>query len=381
MIPYSRQSINDDDIAAVTAVLRSDWLTQGPAVAAFEKALAGYCGARFAVAVPNGTAALYLAYSALGLSEGDEIITTPNTFVATVNMALACGAKPVLCDIRPDTRNIDERKIELLITKKTKAIAPVHFAGHPCEIDAIHALAKKHGVFVIEDACHAIGAQFRGKRIGGLSDLSVFSFHPVKPITTGEGGAILTNNEDWYKKMLVLRTHGIMKDPKKTDSVGKWFYEMTELGFNNRITDIQCALGLSQLRRLEGFREKREAVADYYFKELKDEPRIILPVRLPHIKHSWHLFVIEVRDASRRRAVFDHLQENGIGVQVHYIPVHYQPYYKKLGYGKKRYPNAESYYAGALSLPIYPDLSRREQDFVIEKLREAIDRYSQCVTS
>ncbi len=371
-IPYSRQSINEDDIAAVAAVLRSDWLTQGPTVLAFERALAAYCGARFAVAVPNGTAALYLAYAAAGIGEGDELITSANTFVATANMACMLRATPVLCDIRPDTRNIDEKKIEALITKKTKAVVPVHFAGHPCEMDAIHALAKARGVLVIEDACHALGAEYRGRKIGGLSDLSVFSFHPVKPITTGEGGAILTNNKEYYEKMLLLRTHGIAKDPRKTDGLGKWFYEMTELGFNNRITDIQCALGLSQLKRLSAFQEKREALAKRYMSALQNESRVTLPARLPQVKHSWHLFVIEVKDTSKRRAVFDHLQKNGIGVQVHYIPVHFHPYYQKRGYGNNQYPNAENYYAGALSLPLYPALSEKEQDFVIEKLREAL---------
>src|SRR3989344_4941702 len=258
MIPYSRQSINEDDVKAVTDVLRSDWLTQGPSVATFEKALAEYCGAKFAVAVPNGTAALYIAYKAAGLTEGDEIITSPNTFVATSNMALMCGAKPVFCDIRSDTRNIDEAQIEALITKRTKAIAPVHFAGHPCEMDAILAIAKKRKLLVIDDACHAIGSKYHGKKIGGLGDLSAFSFHPVKPITTGEGGAVLTNSEEYYKRMLIFRTHGITKDPKKTEKIGKWFYEMVELGFNNRITDIQCALGSSQLRRLPEFQAKRE---------------------------------------------------------------------------------------------------------------------------
>jgi len=375
MIPYSRQSINQDDIDAVTAILRGDWLTQGPSVLAFEQALATFSGAKFAVAVPNGTAALYLAYGALGLTEGDEIITTPNTFVATSNMALALGARPVFCDIRPDTRNIDETKIEALITARTKAIVPVHFAGHPADMDAILAIAKKHKLFVVEDACHAIGAQYRDKKIGSLSDMAVFSFHPVKPITTGEGGAILTNSDEFYKKMLILRTHGITKDPQKTESVGKWFYEMVELGFNNRITDIQCALGLSQLKRLHQFQAKREAVADYYFEQLKNESRIVLPVRLPDIKHSWHLFAIEVKNTEKRRAVFDHLQKNGIGVQVHYIPVHYQPYYRKLGYGKQSFPNTEKYYAGAISLPIYPDLTRADQDFVIQKLTEALTNF------
>lgn len=372
MIPYSRQHIGEDDIAAVVKVLRSDWLTQGPAVAAFEKALAEYCGARFAVVVSSGTAALHLAYQAIGLHEGDEIITSPNTFVATSNMALACGATLVFCDIRLDTRNIDETQIEALITPKTKAIVPVHFAGHPCEMDAIHALAKKHKLLVIEDACHAIGAEYRGKKIGGQSDLTVFSFHAIKPMTTGEGGAILTNNEAFYKKMLILRTHGITKDQKKTQTIGGWFYEMVALGFNDRITDIQCALGLSQLKRLARSQAKREAVAAYYFKRLKDESRIILPVSLSHIKHSWHLFAIEIKNASKRRAVFDYLQKHGIGVQVHYIPVHLQPYYQRHGYGKKNYPNAEAYYAGALSLPIYPNLSRKDQDFVIKSLKKAL---------
>ena len=372
MIPYSRQSINEDDIAAVVAVLRSDFLTQGPKVAEFEHALARYCGARFAVAVPNGTAALYLAYAAGGIKEGDEVITTANTFVATANMACMLRATPVLSDIRPDTRNIDETKLEGLITKKTKAIVPVHFAGHPCEMDALSRIAKKRQLLIIEDACHAIGAEYKGKKIGALSDMTVFSFHPVKPITTGEGGAVLTDNKEYYEKMLLLRTHGIAKDPRKTEAVGKWFYEMTELGFNHRITDIQCALGLSQLRRLDAYQEKREALAGRYMSALQNESRVVLPVRLPQVKHSWHLFAIEIRDTPKRRAVFEHLQKNGIGAQVHYIPIHFHPYYQKRGYGKKQYPNAESYYAGALSLPLYPALLEKEQDFVIEKLREAL---------
>ena len=372
MIPYSRQHIDDEDIQAVVEVLKSDWLTQGPKVLAFEKSLAEYSGARFAVAAPNGTAALYLAYKAAGLKEGDEIITSPNTFVATANMALVCGAKPILCDVRTDTYNIDETKIEDLITEKTKALAPVHFAGHPCEMDEISRIAKKHNLLVIEDACHAIGAEYRGRKIGSLSDLSVFSFHPVKPITTGEGGAILTNNEDYYKKMLILRTHGITKDPQKTEAIGKWYYEMVDLGFNNRITDIQCALGLSQLKKLDGFQEKREAVANYYFEKLGQLEGLILPTKLSHIKHSWHLFPIRLKDASKRKAAFDHLQANGIGVQVHYIPVHFQPYYQNLGYQAGHYPNAEAYYNSAISLPIYPDLTRKDQDFIIQKLKEIL---------
>ncbi|OGY67431.1 MAG: UDP-4-amino-4,6-dideoxy-N-acetyl-beta-L-altrosamine transaminase [Candidatus Harrisonbacteria bacterium RIFCSPLOWO2_02_FULL_45_10c] len=368
MIPYSRQHIDEEDIQAVLEVLKSDWLTQGPKVLAFEKALAEYSGARFAVAVPNGTAALYLAYKAAGLKEEDEIITSPNTFVATANMALACGAKPVFCDTRTDTYNIDETKIEDLITEKTKAIVPVHFAGHPCEMDEISRIAQKHNLLVIEDACHAIGAEYRAQKIGSLSDLTVFSFHPVKPITTGEGGAILTDNESYYKKMLSLRTHGIVKDPAKTEAIGKWYYEMVDLGFNNRITDFQCALGISQLKKLDGFQEKREAVANYYFEKLAEVKSLILPTKLAYIKHSWHLFPIRLKDAGKRRATFDALQTNGIGVQVHYIPVHFQPYYQKLGYPAGTYPNAEAYYNSAISLPIYPDLTKADQNKVIEVL-------------
>ncbi len=373
MIPYSRQSINEDDIVAVEKVLRSDFLTQGKVVADFERALAARAKTRFAVSVSSGTAALHLAYQVIGLKEGDEIITSPNTFAATVNMAVACGARPAFVDIRPDTRNINEADIEARITKRTRAIVPVHFGGHPCEMDAILTIAKKHNIPVIEDACHAIGAEYRGKSIGGLSDMTVFSFHPVKPITTGEGGAILTNSEEHYQKMLLLRTHGIVKNPTQREIVGGWFYEMKALGWNYRITDIQCALGLSQLKRLDEFQAKREAVANYYFEKLKNESRIILPVRLPDIKHSWHLFAIEIKDTTKRKTVFYHLQKNGIGVQVHYIPVHYQPYYQKLGYGKERYPNTESYYAGAMSLPIYPDLTKADQDFVTQKLHEALN--------
>ena len=375
MIPYSRQHIDSDDISAVNEVLKSDWLTQGPNVLAFEKSLAEYSGARYAVAVPNGTAALYLAYKAIGLKKGDEIITTPNTFVATSNMALVCGAKPVFCDIRLDTYNIDESKIEKLITKKTKAIVPVHFAGHPCEMDKISEIAKRHNLIVIEDACHALGAQYKNKRIGSLSDLTVFSFHPVKPITTGEGGAILTDNKEYYEKMLQLRTHGIIKDPKKSESIGKWHYEMVDLGFNNRITDIQCALGISQLKKLDKFHEAREKIANAYFKKLKNWKNIILPAKLKEIQHSWHLFVIRVKNKNIRKEVFSYLQSKGIGVQVHYIPVYQHPYYRNIGYRDTELDNTEAYYNSCISLPIYPDLKPEQLDYVIVALADALKNY------
>lgn len=367
MIPYSRQYIDSGDIRAVTKVLKSDWLTQGPNVSAFEKALAKYCGARFAVVVPNGTAALHLAYQAAGLKKGDEIITTANTFVATSNMALVCGAKPVFCDIRPDTYNIDESKIEKLISKKTKVIAPVHFAGHPCEMDKISRIAKKHQLIVIEDACHALGAKYKNKKIGSISDLTVFSFHPVKPITTGEGGAILTNNEEFYKKLLRLRMHGIAKDPQKQKSIGGWHYDMKDLSFNYRITDIQCALGVSQLSKLNRFQKKRERIAREYFKKLKGIKNIVVPANLRHIQHSWHLFAIRVKNRNRKE-VFEYLKENGIGVQVHYIPVYQHSYYQKIGYKNILLKNTENYYNTCISLPIYPALTKKQLNYVVSKL-------------
>lgn len=372
MIHYSHQHIDEEDINAVIGVLRSDWLTQGPNVLAFEKALASYCGARYAVVVPNGTAALHLAYLAVGLGSNDEIITSANTFCATTNMALVCGAKPVFCDVRSDTYNIDETKIEELITEKTKVIVPVHFAGHPCEMEIISAIAKKHNLFVIEDACHAISAKYSGQMIGGLSDLTVFSFHPVKPITTGEGGAILTNNEEYYRKILQMRTHGIIKDPEKQKIIGPWYGEMQELGFNYRITDMQCALGSSQLVKLEDFQKQREKIAMYYFDKLKTLSGVIPPTFLPKVRHSWHLFAIRLKDKTKRKFVFEFLQKNDIGVQVHYLPVYKHPYYQKIGYDHLILEQTENYYNSCISLPIYPDLTFEQVDLIVSTLSSAI---------
>lgn len=368
MIPYSHQHIDQEDIDAVIKVLKSDWLTQGPNVSAFEQALAQYCGARYAVVAPNGTAALHLAYRVAGLKEGDEIITTANTFVATANMAILCGAKPVFCDIRLDTYNIDEEEIEKLITNKTKVITPVHFAGHSCEMDKISEIARKHDLIVVEDACHAIGAEYKGRKIGSISDLTVLSFHPVKPITTGEGGAVLTNNQKYYERMLKLRTHGIEKDPVKQQTIGGWYYEMKEMGLNYRLTDMQCALGISQLVKLDKFQKQREKVANYYFDKLKKVKGVIVPVKLEHVKHSWHLFAIRLENPSIRKEVFKYLQENGIGVQVHYIPVYQQPYYRENGYKDIMLKNTEKYYDGCISIPMYADLIEEQIDTVVSKL-------------
>jgi len=295
MIPYGRQFIDKEDIEAVLKILKSDWITQGPKIQEFEKALAKYCGARYAVVCSSGTAALHLAYLTAGLKKGDEVITSPNTFAATANMLLAVGAKPVFCDIRLDTYNIDESQIEKLIISRTKAIVPVHFAGHPCEMEKISKIAKKHKLLVIEDACHALGAKYKNLKVGSCkySDMAVFSFHPVKSITTGEGGAILTNNEKFYKKLILLRSHGIHKDEKDKNI-------MTELGYNYRLTDIQAALGISQFKKLDGFIRARRRVIKWYEKELKNIKDIILPQELKDIYSAWHIYVIRTRDLKAR---------------------------------------------------------------------------------
>ena len=296
MIPYGRHYIDDEDIAEVIKVLKSDFITQGPKIKEFEDALCKYTGAKYAVAVSSGTAALHLACLASGIGRGDEVITSPITFVASANCVLYCGGIPLFVDIQNDTLNIDPEKIISKITNKTRAIIPVHFAGHPCDLEEIHSIAKKYRLFVIEDACHALGAEYRGTKIGSCqySDMTVFSFHPVKSITTGEGGAILTNNETLYEKLLTLRTHGITKDKEKWKAreEGDWYYEMQYLGYNYRITDFQCALGISQLRKLDRFISRRREIARIYTERLSRVEGIILPVERQYVKYAWHLYTI-----------------------------------------------------------------------------------------
>lgn len=364
MIPYGRQSIGDDDIKAVTDILSSPWLTQGPAVLEFEKALAKKGGAKYAVAVANGTAALHLAYLVAGLKPGDEVITTPNTFVATSNMLLVLGVKPVFADIRLDTYNLDEAEIEKLITKKTKGIVAVDFAGQPANYQKIKTLAKKHGLLLIEDACHALGAKYQGRSIGSLSDLSVFSFHPVKPITTGEGGAILTNNENFYKQLLLLRSHGIEKDQTG-------FNVMIELGYNYRLTDIQAALGLSQLKKLERFNNKRRQVVAWYYSRLQNNNKIILPQEVSGVLSAWHLFVIRTKDIEDRLPLYNFLKANGIGVNFHYPAVYSHPYYRGHGFRHTRCPNMDLYHASAITLPLFPDLKKSE----VKKIADLINGF------
>lgn len=364
MIPYGKQTIDQKDIAAVLAALKSSHLTQGTRVPQFERALARYSGAKFAVASAHGTDALHLAYLAGGLRPGDEVITTPNTFAATANMLLAVGVKPVFCDIRLDTYNIDENKIEKLITKRTKAIVPVHFAGHPCEMEKIWQIAKRHKLLVIEDAAHALGGRYRGKKIGGgKSDMVVLSFHPVKSITTAEGGAVLTNNQRYAQIMQRLRTGGTIKN--KHD-----FVVTTDLGYNYRLTELAAALGSSQLKKLDKFIAQRRQVARWYLEELRNLQHIILPTELPDARSAWHLFVIRVKSAPHRNLLMRFLRSRGIGTQLHYPALPSHPYYLRNGYGKTKLPHVKQYSATAISIPIFPTLTRSEVRFISKSVRE-----------
>ncbi|OGZ34219.1 MAG: UDP-4-amino-4,6-dideoxy-N-acetyl-beta-L-altrosamine transaminase [Candidatus Portnoybacteria bacterium RBG_19FT_COMBO_36_7] len=376
MIPYSHQFIDSKDIEAVLKVLKSDWITQGPKISEFEKALGKYCGAKFAVVCSSGTSALHLAYLAAGLKKGDEIITTPNTFAATANMILAVGAKPIFCDIRLDTYNIDESQIEKLITNlpagrqgKLKAIVPVHFAGHPCEMEKISKIAKKHKLLVIEDACHALGAKYKNSKIGSCRycDMAVFSFHPVKSITAGEGGAILTNNEKFYKKLISLRSHGIHKDAQGKNV-------MEELGYNYRLTDIQAALGISQLKKLDGFIRQRHAAVNNYKKELAGVRSIILPQELKNIYSAWHIYVIRVKNPAQRDSLMQFLKNNGIGANFHYPAVYSHPYYQKIGYNNLKLANTERYQNSCITLPCFPALSRPEIKLVSNLIKEFFNK-------
>lgn len=371
-IPYGRQSINEQDIEAVVNVLKSDYLTTGPKIAEFERKVADYTGAKYAVAIANGTAALHAACYAAGIGEGDEVITTPITFAASSNCVLYCGGTPVFADINPETYNISSVDIERKITSKTKAIIAVHFTGQPCEMDQIHEIADKHNLIVIEDGAHALGAVYKGKRVGTLSDMTTFSFHPVKHITTGEGGMILTDNPKLYERLKLFRTHGITREENllaKND--GPWYYEQRDLGFNYRITDIQCALGTSQMDRLPGFLEKRKKIAEQYNEAFAGNNQIQLPYQKEGCDNAWHLYVIRVKNGNRKE-VFEKLRAAGIGVNVHYIPVYQHPYYRSHGYAQVVCPNAEEYYKECISLPMYPDLKEEEQEYVIKKVLEYV---------
>ena len=383
-IPYGRQDIDQADIQVVLEVLQSDWLTQGPAINRFEQAVADYCGVKYAVAVSNATAALHIACLAVGLVDQDWLWTTPNTFVASANCGLYCGAKVDFVDINPHTYNlsIDELERKLANASKQgslpKVLIPVHFAGQSCEMDKIRALSQQYGFKVIEDASHAIGGKYQDKRIGccEFSDLAVFSFHPVKIITTGEGGMVLTNRKDLYEKLIRLRSHGITRDSSlmQGESHGAWYYQQLELGFNYRMTDIQAALGASQMQRLEEFVSRRRFLAQRYNQLLQNLP-ITLPHQYPDSESSWHLYVIRLhldKIHKTHRQVFEELRQAGIGVNLHYIPVHTQPYYQNIGFKWGDFPKSETYYADAISIPLYYGLSKEDQNRVVDKLREIL---------
>lgn len=382
-IPYGRQDINEWDIQEVLKVLHSDWLTQGPSIEQFERTVAAYCGAKYAVAVSSATAALHLACLAAGLREGDRLWTSPNTFVASANCARYCGAGVDFVDINEKNYNMDPACLADKLAKAQddgqlpKVIVPVHFAGQSCDMEAIGVLAEKHGVIVIEDASHAIGGDYKGGKIGNCrySDMTVFSFHPVKIVTTGEGGMVLTNRSELHQALLRLRSHGITRDvlQMQSESHGPWYYQQVELGFNYRITDLQAALGNSQMKRIDEFVARRRFLAGVYDQEFAGCSDIVRPWQDSDSASAWHLYVIQV-PAAKRRAVFQFLRDHGIGVNVHYIPVHTQPYYKSLGFMEGDFPEAEKYYAGAISLPLYYSLKPEEQNFVIEKVKEALRR-------
>ena len=369
MIPYGKQTIDQDDIQAVVDVLQSDFLTTGPKIADFEQTVADYVGAKYAVAISNGTSALHAACFAAGIGPGDEVITTPLTFAASANCVLYCGGTPVFADVDPKTYNIDPEDIQRKITDRTKAIIAVHLAGQPCDMDAIHSIAREHGLIVIEDGAHALGSVYKGKKVGSMSDMTTFSFHPVKPITTGEGGMIVTDNEDFYKKMILFRSHGITRDDSMmTRNDGPWFYQQFDLGYNYRITDIQCALGCSQMKKLDRFLALRKEIVAHYNEAFADCDNIITPYQLSDTESGWHLYIVQVKNCDRRQ-VFEKMREKGIGVNVHYIPVYMHPYYQEHGYENVHCANAEEIYSHIISLPLYPGLTSEQQDYVIDTLK------------
>jgi perosamine synthetase len=371
-IPYGRQQLETEDIEAVIAVLRSSWLTTGPKVASFEAALAQAAGTRHAVAVCNGTAALHAAMHAAGIGPGDEVIVPTMTFAATANAVLYQGATPVFADVDPRTLLIDPASAAARITPRARALVAVDYAGQPCDYDALRKLAEHNGLRLISDACHSLGASWRRKPCGSQADLTAFSFHPVKPITTGEGGAIVTDDADLARRMRIFRNHGITTDHRQRSETGSWHYEMVELGFNYRLTDLQCALGLSQLAKLPDFIEQRRRTARRYDAGFADAPLIRPLAAHPDAGHGYHLYVVRV---PQRDQVFARLRQAGIGVNVHYMPVHLHPYYRqRLGTGPGLCPVAEAACEEILSLPIFPGLAMPDQERVINALREVVHK-------
>lgn len=378
-IPYGKQYIDEEDIRAVNEVLRSPYLTTGPKVEEFENKLCELTGAKYAVVISNGTAALHAACYAAGITAGDEVITTPITFAASANCVLYCGGKPVFADIDPDTWNIDPKEIEKKITNKTKAVIAVDFTGQAVQLDEIKGICKKHNLILIEDAAHSLGTKYKGVPIGGIADLTTFSFHPVKTITCGEGGAILTNNEEFYKKMQLFRSHAITRDPfLLTQNPFEGYNEQIGLGYNYRMTDFQAALGISQLKKLEVFSKRRAEIVRQYNKDLSEIPQLIIQKEIPESDTVRHLYIIRIKSDSLkvgRDEIYKALNAENIGLQVHYIPVYYHPYYQALGYKRGICPVAEALYEEIITIPLYYSLTDEDVRSVIEAVRKVINHY------
>ena len=373
-LPYGKQTIDDEDIEEVVKTLKSDFITQGPRIEEFEKAISKYCGAKYAVAFNSGTSALHGAYFALGLKKGDEMITSPNTFVASSNAGLYLGANVRFCDIEIKTGDIDVSKIKT--SENTKLITPVHYSGNPVDLKE---LSEIDNVKIIEDGAHALGAKYDGKKIGSLtySEMAMFSFHPVKHITTGEGGIIVTNDEEYFERLQLFRSHGITKNNLVNESHGDWYYEMQELGFNYRITDIQCALGASQLKKLDSFVKSRRKIAKTYDEIFEDNPYFDVTIEKENCESAYHLYPILLKDefVKNKKEIFTKLRASGLGVQVHYIPVYKQPYYQKLGFKNDLCPICEEFYAKEISIPMYPTLTNEDIEFVKDTLYNVISEF------
>ncbi|MGA2414799.1 MAG: UDP-4-amino-4,6-dideoxy-N-acetyl-beta-L-altrosamine transaminase [Candidatus Sulfotelmatobacter sp.] len=374
LLPYGRQSIDEDDIEAVVEVLRSDWLTTGPKVAEFEEAFAARVQAQYAVSFSSGTAGLHGAAFAAGLKPGDEAITSPMTFAATANGVLYQGATPVFADLRADTLNLDPDEVKARMTRRTRALIPVDYAGHPAEMDVILELAARHGLVVIEDACHALGAEYRGRSTGSIADMTVFSFHAVKHLATGEGGMVTTGLADYAEKLRQFRNHGISSDARQRQRDGQWHYEMLALGYNYRLTDLACALGLSQLKKLDANLRRRREIAARYSAEFSSLPEVIVPVVRDGVNPAWHLYPIRLRPekmSADRAQVFRALRAENIGVNVHYIPVHLHPYYRdRFAYRGGEYPVAEDAYERLISLPMFHGMNDQDVDDVVAAVKK-----------
>ena len=381
LLPYGRQSVDEADIQAVVEVLRSNWLTTGPKVGEFEDEFAAYVGSAHAVSFSSGTAALHGAAFTAGLKPGDEAITTPLTFAATANCILYQGATPVFADVSSDTLNTDPAQVEKKITPRTRAIIPVDYAGHPADLDSVMGSARKHDLIVIEDACHALGAEYKGSRVGSIADMTVFSFHPVKHVTTGEGGMVTTNNPEFAETLRRFRSHGISSDARQRQSAGQWHYEMVLLGFNYRLTDIVCALGIEQLKKLESNLTRRRQIAAMYDAAFHHLPGIVPPVVKSEVNPAWHLYPVRLdleKLSAHRGQIFRALRAENIGVNVHYIPVHLHPYYRdRFGYRGGEFPLAEAAYARLISLPMFHSMSDNDVGDVIHAVRKVLANYYQ----